>query len=180
MMMLRFIIVMMLFSTSVLATGEKDILKTKTIFALEAQRKAGVRYHKQGNYKKAYEKLSESAQWGMKQSQYLLGVMYLKGQYVDQRIDVGMAWLGVANEIDIKAWHELFDNLYEKLNAKQKVFIDKKVASYIEYYGMKTMGVSCQERSSGSSRNVKIHCDFIPDALGQIHELEAVPEGAGD
>ncbi len=38
---------------------------------------------------------------GLKEAQYYLDFMYLKGQHVQQSVGLGMAWLGVACETKI-------------------------------------------------------------------------------
>ena len=49
-----------------------------------------------GRYKSAFQLLSDAASKGMKESQYLLSLMFLKGEGVDKNILIGLGWLGVA------------------------------------------------------------------------------------
>jgi len=44
------------------------------------------------------------AEQGLKQSQYLIGFMYLKRDYVQGSLINGLAWLGVANEVNLEDW----------------------------------------------------------------------------
>lgn len=170
-----FILLFSLFISAAAFSADRKV-EHKSSIEIEASERAGVRYHKRGDYKKAFELLGESAQWGMKQPQYLLGIMYLKGQYVDQSILTGMAWLGVATEIDIKEWRSTYDQIYSKLNVKQKAHIDDRVAIYIEMYGMKTQHLACSRRSSLESAKNKIHCERRADKISPLYELDSVPE----
>jgi len=119
---------------------------TKTMLFSEIQDKfvEGADAHKKGDFSSAYDNLSFAAQSGMKEAQYLLGFMYLKGEYVQRSIPVGMAWLGTALEIENKDWSALYSRVYHSLNEQQQVFIDRKVSQYIDIYGMDIQNVDCQ------------------------------------
>lgn len=143
----------MLVSSSL--ADEADDAKWNTLYNKE---KAGVRYYKRGSYKKAYEKLLYPAQLGLKDAQYYLGFMYLKGQHVDQSLVTGMAWLGVACEIEAKEWQQTFDQIHRALNLEQRKFIDQKVASYRQLYGMETQEMDCARVARTGSRKVTVNC----------------------
>jgi TPR repeat protein len=134
---------------------EADDAKWNTLYNKE---KAGVRYYKKGSYKKAYEKLLYPAQLGLKDAQYYLGFMYLKGQHVDQSLATGMAWLGVACEIEARQWQQTFDQIYNALNVEQRKVIDQKVTSYIQLYGMETQEMDCARVARTGSRKVTVNC----------------------
>ena len=146
---------------------EADDAKWNTLYNKE---KAGVRYYKKGSYQKAYEKLLYPAQLGLKDAQYYLGFMYLKGQYVDQSLATGMAWLGVACEIEAKEWQQTFDQIYNALNVEQRKFIDQKVASYIQLYGMETQEMDCARVARTGSRKVTVNCQKAFDARMPLKE----------
>lgn len=148
----------------------------KSLLQIEREERAGVRYHKRGDYKNAFRKLSTSAKWGMKQPQYLLGIMFLKGQHVEQSIEIGMGWLGVANEVDINEWKDLYDDIYNKLSAQQKITVDKKVELYIHQYGMKAQNLSCVRGSTIYSTRKKIYCQLRVNGVSQLYDVEGSPE----
>lgn len=135
---------------------------------LEKIEKQGVKFHQQRKYKKAYEKLIVSAKQGYKQSQYLLGYMYLKGQHVKTSLLTGFAWLGVASEANIKEWRDTFDTLYASLNDDQRRRVDANVAAFIQQYGLKSQKMHCESvKSSVRARNKpKIFCQ--KEILGDI------------
>ena len=129
-----------------------------------ANERLGIKYHKKGNYKKAFKKLHDSAMWGLKDSQYFLGIMYLKGQYVEQDIIKGMGYLGVSNEVEIKQRKQLFDNIYKQLSDQQKAAVNIRVEEYIKKIGLKAKSRKCVKTkemgSSVGSRRIVTTCDF--------------------
>ncbi len=120
--------------------------------------KIGIRLYKDGDHARAYEKLRIPAEEGLKNAQYYLGFMYLKGQYVDQSVQKGMGWLGVATEVDLPEWQDTFDKIYQALSTKQRKTIDALVARYIADYGMSTQKVSCSRGSRVGSRKILVLC----------------------
>ena len=84
--------------------------------------------------------------------------MYLKGQHVDQSLATGMAWLGVACEIDARQWQQTFDQIYNALNVEQQKIIDQKVDSYIQLYGMETQEMDCARVARMGTRKVTVNC----------------------
>ena len=152
---------------------------TKTMLFSEIQDKfvEGADAHKKGDFTSAYDNLSFAAQSGMKEAQYLLGFMYLKGEYVKRSIPVGMAWLGTALEIENKDWSALYSRVYDSLNAQQRVFIDRKVSQYIDIYGMDIQNVDCQLTSVIGSRKLAQRCTKQADRLTPLFSMEDVPEG---
>ncbi|PCJ48444.1 MAG: hypothetical protein COA74_08595 [Gammaproteobacteria bacterium] len=169
---MKVIILLLLAITTLYSDAVERTVDKKLISTVISAEKAGVKYHKQGNFEKAFEKLSFSAQGGIKQSQYLLGIMYFKGQHVKQSLATGMAWLGVANEIHMKDWEATYSNIYTKLNAKQQGYIDKLVAEYIERYGMKTQKLTCKKKAVLGRRKMQLHCNFREDRSSPDYELE--------
>ena len=169
---MKIIILLLLAVTTVISDAtEKTVSKHFISTVINAQ-KAGIKHYTQGEFEKAFEKLSISAQGGLKESQYLLGLMYFKGQYVKQSLATGMAWLGVANEIHIKDRKATYNNIYNKLNVKQQEHIDKMVAEYIERYGMKTQNLICKKKASLGRRKIQIQCNFREDRSSPDPELE--------
>jgi hypothetical protein len=168
-----FVSLVLLISCS--STSDMKLVQ-KSLLQIEVEERAGVRYHKQGDYKNAFKKLSASAKWGMKQPQYLLGVMFLKGQHVEQSIEIGMGWLGVANEVDIKEWRDLYDGIYNKLSTQQKIAVDEKVELYVNQYGIKAQNLSCVRGDTIYSAKIRIYCQLRTDGIRQLYDIEGTPE----
>ena len=164
--------------TSPLGFSQSNTI-TKTMLFSEIQDKfvEGADAHKKGDFSSAYDNLSFAAQSGMKEAQYLLGFMYLKGEYVQRSIPVGMAWLGTALEIENKDWSALYSRVYHSLNEQQQVFIDRKVSQYIDIYGMDIQNVDCQLTSVIGSRKLAQRCTKQADRLTPLFSMEDIPEG---
>jgi hypothetical protein len=130
-----------------------------------------------GDYESAYADLSLAAQRGVKDAQYLLGFMYLQGEYAPRSIPVGLAWLGTALEVENKDWLSLYTKLYGTLNSAQQAFIDNKVETYIELYGMDTQRIVCDNKARVGSRRKVRQCIKTEDVNTPLYSLEMMPEG---
>lgn len=119
---------------------------------------SGLKQYDRGNFERAFELLSETAVQGLKSSQYILAFMFLKGEYVDKSILLGMGWLGVAKESKEEEWVELYDNMYARANEAQRAMIDAKVNQYIELYGLSATGVTCRRAQVTGSRRYEMRC----------------------
>ena len=144
--------------------------KIMDLEVLYSKEKSGIRYYNKGKFEDAFNELSLPAKVGLKSSQYYLAFMYLKGQHVPQSIEEGMGWLGVANEIEVEEWGELYNSLYARLTDEQKQNVDLKVTEYIERYGMKTQKIRCQNRAKMGSRKKDVYCDKITGTTTPLFE----------
>jgi len=139
-------------------TVEDDKITNEFVENIIMKEKAGVRYYKNGKYQIAFDKLTYSAKRGLKLSQYLLGIMYLKGQHVEQSLFYGMAWLGVAKESKAKEWVTLFDEIYAKATPEEQQAIATNTAKFIEKYGMKAQAITCNKRARLGERKIIREC----------------------
>ena len=131
----------------------------------------GIRAFNEQNYSLAFDKLSFSASKGLKNSQHYLGIMYLKGLHVPVSIETGMAWVGVANEVEIKDWSILYSKIYSRLNNKQKLKVDKRVAEFKEKYGMEAQGIECGANLSAAiKRTSRFRCKKSSKSVLWIEE----------
>jgi TPR repeat protein len=142
---------------------------------LDRQEKTGLRYYDRGDYQAAFNDLSGTAVRGLKPSQYILAFMFLKGQYVDQSLLLGMAWLGVAKESQDPEWMELYQSIYQRLSPEQQAIVDAKVAQYVEQYGMATQNVSCSRQPVAGSRRMESNCIKIDGKTSPIFPVELKP-----
>ena len=141
------------------------------------QYEQGAVAYEDGDYESAYADLSLAAQRGVKDAQYLLGFMYLQGEYAPRSIPVGLAWLGTALEVENKDWLSLYTKLYGTLNSAQQAFIDNKVDAYIELYGMDTQRIVCDNKARVGSRRKVRQCIKTEDVNTPLYSLEMMPEG---
>ena len=141
------------------------------------QYEQGAVAYEDGDYESAYADLSLAAQRGVKDAQYLLGFMYLQGEYAPRSIPVGLAWLGTALEVENKDWLSLYTKLYGTLNSAQQALIDNKVDAYIELYGMDTQRIVCDNKARVGSRRKVRQCIKTEDVNTPLYSLEMMPEG---
>ena len=168
---MRLLVIVFLFFLPMqnLIAEEVDYTKWNSLYNKE---KAGVRHYKKGDYKKAYEKLRFPAEVGLKEAQYYMGFMYLKGQHVKQSTGKGMAWLGVACESEIPDWQATFDQIYDALSPENQKSIDRNVSSYIEKYGLEIQEMKCNKTSNVGSRKMTVNCRKAPTAAIQIEDAD--------
>lgn len=137
-------------------------MEQKTETTLFLQERQGIKKYYAGDYQEAFELLSETATWGLKESQYFLAFMFMKGQYVEQSPVLGMAWLGVANEINRQDWHMQFDAFYQAATPEIQNRIDSKLQQYIAQYGMSTQNITCAMQTQIDSAKPKLRCNKGP------------------
>ncbi len=154
---------------SLSATAEMfDIERISFLYDKE---QSGARAYVDGRYESAFKLLSDTASKGMKESQYLMSLMFLKGEGVNKNTLFGLGWLGVAMESGNEDWINTFNTLYESLNDAQRVMVDDKVKEYVAKYGGSAQGVTCSDRTAAGSREVQLRCDKVPGNY-QVHEIE--------
>ena len=165
---LVFVILFSIFLTSCKST---DTVRKSTVF-LEMKEINGIKQYEKGNYEEAFNLLKEPAAWGYKGSQYALAFIFLKGNYVQQSTLLGMGWLGVAKEANVKEWTEQYNTFYAAASNKKKQEIDEIVEEYIKRYGLKSQDVTCR-KAINASRRVDIKC-HKGDGLGILYPVDVV------
>ncbi len=167
--MRRVLIILITTLMSLPATAE--MYESDRIRAIYEKESSGVRAYTAGNYESAFQILSDTASKGMKESQYLLSLMFMKGEGVDKSILIGLGWLGVAIESGNKEWNKTFNTVYESMSNAQRAMIDDKVKDYVAKYGGVVQGVTCANRTAAGSRRIELRCD---KAVGNYphHEIE--------
>ncbi len=148
-----------------------EMFEQQQIRALYDKEASGIRAYTAGRFESAFDMLSDTASKGMKESQYLLSLMFMKGEGVDRSILIGLGWLGVAIESGNKEWNNTFNTVYESMSDAQRAMIDDKVKDYVAKYGSAVQGVTCAKRAAVGSRRIELRCEKVvgnyPD-----HEIE--------
>lgn len=80
--------------------------------------------YQNNKFKEAYEQFLELAGLGNKDAQYALGLMYLKGNHVEQDDSVGVAWLKLSSSKGDKEYSKLTEQILAESNAAQLSEID--------------------------------------------------------
>lgn len=132
-----------------------DQQQIDTIYENEA---SGLRYYKKGDFPKAFSILSETAALGMKNSQYILAFMFMKGEGVDKNVLFGLAWMGLATELGNDEWLENYEGLYDSLSDTHKSMVDDKIREYGEKFGAAAQGITCSMTSEVGSRAIRWKC----------------------
>jgi hypothetical protein len=145
----------------------------KTTYSLEVKEINGLKNYRKGDFKKAFELLKEPATWGYKASQYAIAFMFLKGQYLKQSTLLGMGWLGVAKEANVKDWTEQYEKFYAAASKSDRLRFDKIVELYIERYGLVAQDVTCKRSKTAVSRRVKIDCHKY-EGINTLYEIDLV------
>ena len=142
-----------------------------TVDSLIAVERTGIRDYERESFADAARNLTTAAEGGMKLSQYMLAFMYLRGQYVQQSLVEGMAWLGVAKESGEKEWVDTYKKIYKTAKPAQRTAIDKRQAQLVILYGMKAQGVSCSRRRELGSNRMAVSCikkSAVEEELGRL------------
>ena len=149
-------------------------LESTEIASLYKSEKLAMQNYRAENYSDAYELLNRTALLGLKQSQYYIAFLYLKGQHVKKDMLVGMGWLGVAKESGDKEMVTLYKQLYGAFNQAQKDAVDKKVSEYVSLYGMEQQNVKCEKRKKVGSKRPILECVKIPIKVDFEHTEKAL------
>jgi len=152
--------------------ASSDVIR-KTAYSLEVKEFNGIKYYKNGDYEKAFNLLKEPAAWGYKGSQYAIAFMFLKGEYVEQSTLLGMGWLGVAKEANVKSWTEQYNAFYNASTKEQKLKFDKIKDIYIQRYGLVAQDVTCRKSTSAKSKRIKVDCHKY-DGSGVLYGIDLV------
>ena len=147
-------LIIMLMSAPAFA-GLYDTQRLNTLYKKEIN---GIRAYDDGEYDTAFKHLSDTASKGLKESQYLVSIMFMQGQGTNKSILFGLAWLGVAVESGNEDWQNTFDTMYKALNEAQRSMVDEKIRKYVEKYGSDTQGVTCSKRTTAGSRKFELRC----------------------
>ena len=153
------IITLVLFSWSYWVSAEEKTVAYKYMYLVDRDFSKAVRDYRQKNYREAFQRFSELSQFGLKEAQTMLGVMYLKGEYVEKSIERGLLWLGVAKEGgQEKKAAESFNYVYAQLSVEHKANIDKKLIEHIQKFGAEAQSVNCKRVSEAGSNITPIKC----------------------
>jgi len=162
---------LILIATLMSLSARPELYEPEQISALYDRESVGVRAYQAGKYESAFDILSDTASQGMKESQYLLALMFMKGEGVDKSVLIGLGWFGVAIESGNKEWNKTFNTLYESMSDAQQAMIDGKVKEYVAKYGNDVQGVTCAKRKTAASRRIELRCDKAPGNY-PTHEIE--------
>ncbi len=167
------LISLFIFSVALFGCQSSGKYSVRPPIQLQLDEANGIKSYQRAEFKQAFELLKQPAELGLKGAQYTIAMMFLKGQHLQQSTVLGMAWLGVANEVKTEDWSEQYQMFYSLATPEQKRQIDKKLQDYIERYGMKAQYISCTKSRRLFINNIK-HACVKYNRLSQVYEMELV------
>ncbi|GAB59264.1 sel1 repeat family protein [Rheinheimera nanhaiensis] len=111
---------------------------------------------RRGNFADFYQDVVKFAHYGEKYPQYLLGVMLLKGDGVQQDIGQGLVWIRLALEQKNTEWQKVYDSITAKLTKEQLDALEPMYETYKARFGVQAQKMSCNNEKMEAS-NIRIH-----------------------
>ncbi|MDX5406523.1 MAG: hypothetical protein LPK11_05710 [Chromatiaceae bacterium] len=111
---------------------------------------------RRGNFADFYQDVVKFAHYGEKYPQYLLGVMLLKGDGVQQDIGQGLVWLRLALEQKNTEWQKVYDSVSAQLTKEQLASLEPMYEVYKARFGVDAQKMSCSNERMEAS-NIRIH-----------------------
>lgn len=164
-------LVMFLFAIAITLPVSAAFYDAYQIDNIHENENSGLRFYEAGEYEKAFSLLRETAIKGMKQSQYVLGFMLMKGEGVAKNMLAGIAFVGLATEADDKDWQETYDRLYGALNDQQRALVDERIEEYRGKFGATVQGITCSRTAVVGQRKISVVCRKSTGSYPD-HELE--------
>lgn len=123
--------------------------------AATASLQSGLEHYDAGRFEAAYNDFKSAAERGDHQAQMNLGVMHLKGQYVEQDLVESYAWLAVAAQDSTLAEQGTHDRVLNHLNDAQKQDAIARYETLLDTFGNDAVLQRMQPTYSGSGFSVK-------------------------
>ena len=99
-------------------------------------------------YDEAFPLMQKAACAGDKESQWMLGHMYLLGQGVTRDDFTGYAWIKVAAEFNSHDYHATVEAIEKAIGAKQLPAVQTEARKYVDEYGLRATNMSCNRAAS--------------------------------
>jgi hypothetical protein len=153
---MKFVLLLFVFSVSTVAQAEVDntIMYTTTIDSKMRQAKKS---YSTANYKKAFKMFNELARLGMKEAQFMTGMMLIRGKGQAKNMVRGVSWLYTASEANSK-WVTQADRYFATISRSEKKEVQALVSVFIERFGMDSQLISCRKKSATGSHVKKVIC----------------------
>jgi len=112
-----------------------------------------------GDFEEAHRLGLQCAQWGDKGCQWIVGILYLKGDGVEQNGLEGMKWMTVAAESGKQEWVEIYGKVMAQLPPNSRAIVERQGQDYIDRYGMRAQNVYCTKRADTGSHIKRVVCN---------------------
>ncbi len=136
------------------AEVEQQVLFTSSI---NSKMRVAKKNYSQANYAKSFKQFNELARLGLKDAQFMTGMMLIKGKGQDKDMVRGISWLYTASEAKTK-WVKQADNYFSTLSYTEQREVQVLVGKYIDLFGMDAQLVSCRKETTTGSHFKKVIC----------------------
>src|SRR4051794_33570273 len=99
-------------------------------------------------YDEAFPLMQKAACAGDKESQWMLGHMYLLGQGVARDDFTGYAWIKVAAEFNSHEYRTAAETIEHAIDPKQLPAVQADARKFVDAYGLRTTHMSCNRAAS--------------------------------
>ena len=101
-----------------------------------------MKHYSDGDYAVALKEFKYLASIGISGAQFNLGVMYYRGQGVEQDIPLAYAWMYMAGTSDESKWRKVAAKVYATLSEQEKQQADKRKSELESKYGKAALEVA--------------------------------------
>ena len=127
-------------------------------------------------YDEAAPLLKKAACAGDKESQWMLGHMYLLGQGVERDDLAGYSWIKVASEFNQAEYRKAIDQIEHAINASQLPAAKAEAQKYVDAYGLRATHMSCN-RSASQGGHIMDRITCTPRYDGQLALIRQCANG---
>ena len=99
-------------------------------------------------YEEAFPMMQKLACAGDKESQWMIGHMFLLGQGVARDDLTGYAWIKVAAEFNSHEYHAAVEKIEKAIDPKQLPDVQAAVRPFVDKYGIRATNMSCNLAAS--------------------------------
>ena len=127
-------------------------------------------------YDEAFPLMEKAACAGDKESQWMLGHMYLLGQGVERDDLAGYSWIKAASEFNQAEYRKAVDQIEHAINASQLPAAKAEAQKYVDAYGLRATHMSCN-RSASQGGHIMDRITCTPRYDGQLALIRQCANG---
>ena len=94
-----------------------------------------MKYYEQADFRKAYHEFLEAAEYGNYLSQFNIGAMHYRGEFVDKNLTEAYAWFTLAAQDPAYEARQVHKNIYQKLSPEERQKANKRYEEIYAEYG---------------------------------------------
>ena len=94
-----------------------------------------MKYYEQKDFQKAYHEFLEAAEYGDYSSQYNIGAMYYRGEFVEKNLIEAYAWFFLSAQDPNSRTRQVHTSIYKKLSPEEKQKAEKRYEEINAEYG---------------------------------------------